>query len=29
MWDRTKFGVIIESAEHTEDAVDWADLLLG
>ena len=23
-----KFGVIIESAEHTEDAVQWADLLL-
>jgi len=23
-----KFGVIIESADHTEEAVDWADLLL-
>ena len=23
-----KFGVIIESAEHTEEAVEWADLLL-
>jgi uncharacterized membrane protein YgdD (TMEM256/DUF423 family) len=23
-----KFGVIIEHADNTEDAVDWADLLL-
>jgi len=23
-----KFGVMIESADHTEDAVEWADLLL-
>ena len=23
-----KFGVMIESADHTEEAVDWADLLL-
>ena len=24
-----KFGVTIESAEHTEDAVNWADLILA
>jgi len=25
---KEKFGVTIESADHTDDAVDWADLLL-
>jgi hypothetical protein len=25
---RDKFGVILESAEYTEEAVEWADLLL-
>jgi uncharacterized protein (DUF4213/DUF364 family) len=24
----SKFGIVIEGAEHTENAVDWADLLL-